>query len=64
MFSKSVEYALKSLIIIDQSDENINSDMISTKLDIPKKNGSKGFINIATIMLLIGMIVCFILGTR
>jgi Rrf2 family protein len=41
MFSKSVEYALKSLIIIDQSDENINSDMISTKLDIPKNFTSK-----------------------
>ena len=40
------------------------STMPSIKLDIPKKNGSKGFINIATIMLLIGMIVCFILGTR
>mgnify|MGYP004672809671 FL=1 len=40
------------------------STMPSIKLDIPKKNDNKGFINIATIMLLIGMIVCFILGTR
>ena len=40
------------------------STMPSIKLDIPKKNGSKGFINIATIMLLISMVICFILGSR
>lgn len=40
------------------------STMPSIKLDIPKKNGNRGFINIATIMLLISMVVCFILGSR
>lgn len=32
------------------------------KLDIPKENRSKGFVNFATIMLLLGIVVCFILG--
>ena len=34
------------------------------KLDIPKKKSNMGFINIGTILLLIGMVVCFILGNR
>lgn len=39
------------------------STMPSIKLDIPKKS-NKGFINIATIMLLISMVICFILGAK
>ena len=40
------------------------STMPRIKLDIPKKNNEKGFINIATILLLIAIVVCFILGAR
>ena len=40
------------------------STMPRIKLDIPKKNGDKGFINFATILLLIGIIVCIVLGGR
>lgn len=39
------------------------STMPSIKLDIPKKS-NKGFINIATIMLLISIVICFILGAK
>ena len=34
------------------------------KLDIPKRQKSMGFINIGTILLLIAVVVCFILGNR
>ena len=40
------------------------STMPRIKLDIPKKNNEKGFINSATILLLIAIVVCFILGAR
>ena len=40
------------------------STMPRIKLDIPKKNNEKGFINIATILLLIAIVTCFILGAR
>lgn len=40
------------------------STMPRIKLDIPKKNGDKGFINFATILLLIGIVVCIVLGGR
>lgn len=38
------------------------STMPRIKLDIPKKKNSSGFINFATILLLIGIVVCIILG--
>lgn len=38
------------------------STMPRIKLDIPKKKGSSGFINFATILLLLGIVVCFVLG--
>ena len=34
------------------------------KLDIPKGQKNMGFINIGTILLLIAVVVCFILGNR
>lgn len=40
------------------------STMPKIKLDIPKRNGEKGFINFATIMLLIGIVVCIILTNK
>lgn len=40
------------------------STMPKIKLDIPKKNGDKGFINFATILLLIGIVVCIILTNK
>ncbi len=39
------------------------STMPRIKLEIPKKNNNKGFINFATILLLIGIVVCIILGS-
>ena len=41
MLSKSVEYALKSLFIIGVSNENINVEMISDKLNSPRSFTSK-----------------------
>jgi len=41
MLSKSVEYALKSLIIINESDSSINIDDICNNLDIPKSFTAK-----------------------
>ena len=38
------------------------STMPRIKLEIPKKKGTSGFINFATILLLLGIIVCIILG--
>ena len=38
------------------------STMSRIKLDIPKQKNSNGFINIATILLIIGIVVCIILG--
>lgn len=38
------------------------STMPRIKLDIPKKNNSSGFINFATILLLIGIVVCIVLS--
>ena len=38
------------------------STMPRIKLDIPKKTHSNGFINFATILLLIGIVVCIVLG--
>ena len=38
------------------------STMPRIKLDIPKKRSSSGFINFATIMLLIGIVVCIVLS--
>ena len=38
------------------------STMPRIKLDIPKRKNSSGFINIATILLLLGIVVCIILG--
>lgn len=38
------------------------STMPRIKLDIPKKSDNRGFINIATILLLISIVVCIILG--
>lgn len=38
------------------------STMPRIKLDIPKRKDSNGFINFATILLLIGIVVCIILG--
>lgn len=40
------------------------STMPKIKLDIPKKNGDKGFINFATILLLIGIVVCIVLTNK
>ena len=40
------------------------STMPRIKLDIPKKNRPRGFINFATILLLIGIIVCIVLGAK
>lgn len=40
------------------------STMPRIKLDIPKKNSSSGFVSFATILLLIGMVVCIILGAK
>ena len=37
------------------------SSMPRIKLEVPKKKGDKGFINIATILLLIGIVTCIIL---
>ena len=39
------------------------STMPRIKLDIPKKKDSNGFINFATILLLLGIVVCIILGS-
>ncbi|MGM9882442.1 MAG: hypothetical protein ACI31S_06360 [Bacilli bacterium] len=39
------------------------STMPRIKLEIPKKKNEKGFINFATILLLIGIVVCIILGS-
>ncbi len=41
ILSKSVEYALKSLILIKYQSSNINVTDISSKLDIPKSYTSK-----------------------
>lgn len=41
MLSKSVEYAIKSLVLIKCQDSNINVESISLKLDIPKNFTSK-----------------------
>lgn len=38
------------------------STMPRIKLEIPKKKGSNGFINFATILLLLGIVVCIVLG--
>ena len=38
------------------------STMPRIKLDIPKKKNSSGFINFATILLLIGIVVCIVLS--
>ena len=40
------------------------STMPRIKLDIPKRQKSKGFINIGTILLLISIVVCIVLGSR
>lgn len=40
------------------------STMPRIKLDIPKKQSNMGFINIGTILLLIGIVACIILGNR
>ena len=40
------------------------STMPRIKLDIPKKKNSSGFVSFATILLLIGIVVCMILGTK
>ena len=40
------------------------STMPRIKLDIPKRQKSKGFINIGTILLLITIVVCIILTNR
>ena len=40
------------------------STMPRIKLDIPKRQRSMGFINIGTILLIIGIVVCIILGNR
>lgn len=40
------------------------STMPRIKLDIPKKNTSSGFVSFATILLLIGIVVCIILGNK
>lgn len=40
------------------------STMPRIKLEIPKKKKSGGFINFATILLLIGIVVCIVLGNR
>jgi len=40
------------------------STMPRIKLDVPKRQKSMGFINIGTILLLIGIVVCFVLGNR
>lgn len=41
MFSKSVQYALKSLILIKHEGACINIDTISQKLDVPRNFTSK-----------------------
>ena len=38
------------------------STMPRIKLELPKKNQNKGFINFATILLLVGIVICIILG--
>ena len=40
------------------------STMPRIKLEVPKKQDSKGFINIGTILLLLAVIACIILGNR
>lgn len=40
------------------------STMPRIKLDIPKKKSSSGFISFATILLMIGIVVCIILGAK
>ena len=40
------------------------STMPRIKLDIPKRQRSMGFINVGTILLIIGIVVCIILGNR
>ena len=40
------------------------STMPRIKLEIPKKKRSNGFINFATILLLIGIVVCIVLGNK
>lgn len=40
------------------------STMPRIKLDIPKRKRSSGFINFATILLIIGIVVCIILGAK
>lgn len=40
------------------------STMPRIKLDIPKKKSSSGFVSFATILLLIGIVVCIVLGAK
>jgi len=42
----------------------LTSTMPRIKLEIPKKKDDKGFINFATILLLIGIVVCIILTNK